>query len=202
MSKTRETLRQNLNVYMSDQGDMIWTEAQKNLGINLAVQAAWPDIKTVAKTSFTLAECSYNYSLSSLSNAPWAPAQVWCATSSSATPVYREMRHNVITHRDASTYSLEFDKTFVDNRAGYIVEVYYDQYYGELSTDAETTDIPEAFLLPRAAYELCSMIVLTGHHQELNAFADKGPDFFEVSERERARNQVLPLPVTIKLRWE
>lgn len=203
MSKTREQLRQNLNVYLSDQGDLVWAEPQKNLSINLAIQAAWPDIKTVATATFTLASASYNYVLTALTRcAEWGPSQVWCATSSASVPVYRELRHNVIGHRDGSTYRLEFDKTFVSNRGGYRIKVYYDQQYGELSTDAATTDVPEAFLMPRAAFELCNMITLGGHHRDLDAFAAKSVDFFEVSERERARHQVLPLARVMGLRWE
>ncbi|RLC80044.1 MAG: hypothetical protein DRJ03_22410 [Chloroflexi bacterium] len=202
MAKTLSALRDDINTFTGDSSNNIWTAAQKNLAINLAIQAAWPDIKAVAVTSFTLAEGSYIYTLTALTRAPWGPQQVWCATSATATPVYRQLRGSVYKRREGDTWELCFDKTFVDNRDGYIVQVYYNQQYPELSGDSDTTEVPEAFLLPRALWELANMQCLKGHHTDVVIFKQKAPDFFEQAERERVKHQTLPLADTIALRWE
>ena len=208
MSKSRSTLRSDLNTFTGDSANTIWTETQKNLAVNLAIQSAWPELKTTGFTSFTLAEGSYTYTLPvqpalAFTRAPWGPAQVWCATSTSTdAPVFREMRRSVQAIASCNVWYLKFDPDWVDNHEGYIIEVNYNQQYAELGGDSETTDVPEAYINPRAMFHLCGMQALHGHHTDVAAFAKQKPDFYEEAEREKRRHRTEALPRTIKMRWE
>lgn len=204
MAKTREDLRDDLNTYTGDAGNDIWTAAQKDLAINLAIRAGFPDIKTVAMTAFTLTAGSYRHALPypTMTRAFWGPGQVFCATSSASEPAYREMRHSVYVRREGSSWELCFDPDWVDNRAGYIVQVFYDQYYDDVDTDSSETDCPPSYLIPRAMYHLCTMEALEGHHTDVETFRRLRPDFFEEAERERRKWQTLPLARSISVRWE
>ena len=199
MTKSRSTLRGNINTYTGDAADTIWSEAQKNLAINLAIDAAWPSIKAVAKTAFTLAASSLSYALTALTRAPWGPQQVWCGTSATSTPKFRQMRGSVYQTRNGDTWTLEFTDTWVEHHDEYIVEVFYNQQYPELTADGDTTQIPEEFLMNQALYELCSMETLKGHHTDVDAFKAKAPDFYERAERARTKHVVHPLPSQIKI---
>jgi len=207
MAKSLSTLRSNLDTYTGDSANTIWTAAQKNLAINLAIQSSWPEIKTTGYTSFTLAAGSYNYHLPvystfAFTRAPYGPQQVWCATTATGTPVFREMRRSVRAIVSCNEWYLEFDPTWVDNRAGYMIEVNYNQQYAELGGDSETTDVPEAYINPRAMFELCGMMALKGHHTDVATFQKKAPDFYEQAEREKRRHRTEALATTIKVRAE
>ncbi len=204
MAKTRSALRDDLNTYTGDSANTIWTEAQKNLSINLAIRAGFPEIKTVAKTSFTLTAASYRYALGAteLARTMWGPAQIWCATTATDKPFYREMRRSVLVRREGSSWELCFDEGWVDDPEGYIVEVFYDQYYDDLDTDSAETDCPPSYLVPRAMYHLCTMEALSGHHSDVETFRRLRPDFFEEAERERRKWTTLPLARSISIRWE
>ena len=201
MAKTRSALRDDLNVYTGDAANVIWDAAQKNLAINLAIRAGHPEIKSVAMTAFTLTEGSYNY-VPTLTRDMWGPAQIWCATAATSQPVYYEMRRNVYVRSSGTTWELCFDPDWVDNREGYIVQVYYEQEYDTLDSDSETTDCPPSYLIPRAMYHLCTMEALSGHHSDVENFRRLRPDFFEEADRERRKWATLPLARSISVRWE
>jgi len=210
MAKSRTTLRANLNTYTGDSTDTIWTEAQKNLALNMAIQSAWPELKTTGYTTFPLAEGSYNYKLPvnsayAFTRAPYGPQQIWaatCVSSGSASPVFREMRRDVIAKLSVGEWYLEFDPDYVDARDNYLIEVNFNQQFGELGSDSDTTDVPEAYLLPRSLFELCGMEQLTGHHTDIKAFRDKAPEFYEQAERAKMTHRTEALPTVIKVRWE
>ncbi len=202
MAKTREQLRDNLNTYTGDAANVIWTVEQKSLAINLAIQDAWPEIKKLTRTQLTLAAGSYAYVVTAMTRAPWGPAQVWIATTATATPVYRELRRSVLCRSDGASYSLEFDSDLVDNRDGYRIEVHYEQEWPELGGDAAVSYVPEAFVSPMALFHLCTMESMSGHHSDVETFRRLRPDFFEEAERARARNRIEALPRTLKTRWE
>ena len=208
MAKSLSTLRSNINTFTGDASNVIWTAAQKNLAVNLAIQSAWPEIKTTGFTSFALADGSYTYHLPvnsalAFTRAPYGPQQVWCATSTSTdTAVYREMRRSVRAIVSCNEWYLEFDPDWVDNHDGYMIEVNYNQQYAELGSDSATTDVPEAYINPRALFELCGMMALKGHHTDVATFAKQKPDFYEEAEREKRRHRTEALATTIKVRWE
>ena len=202
MAKSQNTLRTNINTFTGDASNVIWTETQKNLAINLAIQSAWPEIKKLTRTQITLTEGSYAYVVTAMTRAPWGPAQVWIATTAATQPVYRELRRSVLCRSDGASYSLEFDSTLVDNRDGYRVEVHYEEMHPELGGDSETTEVPEAYILPRALFELCGQMALKGHHTDVATFQKKAPDFYEQAEREKRRHRTEALPRTIRVRWE
>ena len=209
MAKSRSTLRGNINTFTGDASNVIWTEAQKNLAINLAIQSSWPEIKKLTRTAFTLTEGSYAYvinksvgAIASVTRAPFGPAQVWIATTATSEVVYRELRRSVNCRVDGAAWSLEFDSDLVDNRDGYKVEVHYEEQYAELGSDSETTDVPEAYVNPRALFHLCGMQALKAHHTDVAAFVKQKPDFYEEAEREKRRHRTEALPRTIRIRWE
>lgn len=208
MAKTRSELRDNINTYTGDAANTIWVEAQKNLAINLAVQSAWPEIKKLTHTSFSLASASYFYyingatAIAAATRAPKGPAQVWIATTAASNPVFRELRRSVTAHVDGNTWRLEFDPDKVKNWGGYQIKVHFEQYYPELSSDSETTEVSESYINPRALYELCGMQTLKGHHTDVEVFRRKAPDFYEQAERQKARNRTEALPRTMRVRWE
>lgn len=202
MAKTRSTLRDNINTFTGDSANTIWTEAQKNLAINLAIQSAWPEIKKLTRTQLTLTEGSYAYVVTAMTRAPWGPAQVWIATTATTQPVYRELRHSVLCRSDGASYSLEFNSTLVDNRDDYKIEVHYEQQWPELGSDSAVTYVPETYINPRALFHLCTMQAMEGHHTDVETFRRLRPDFFEEAERAKQRNRIEALPRTIKIRWE
>ena len=202
MAKSLSTLRANINTFTGDASNVIWTEAQKSLAVNLAIQSAWPEIKKLTRTTFNLTEGSYAYVVTAMTRAPWGPAQVWIATTATTQPVYRELRRSVLCRSDGASYSLEFDSDLVDNRDGYRIEVHYEEQWPELGGDSETTEVPEAYINPRAMFELCGMMALKGHHTDVATFAKQKPDFYEEAEREKRRHRTEALPRTIKVRWE
>jgi len=202
MAKSLSTLRDNINVFTGDASNVVWSESQKSLAINLAIQSAWPEIKKLVRTTFNLTAGSYAYVVTTMTRSPWPPAQVWIATTATTQPVYRELRRSVLCRSDGLAYSLEFDSTLVDNRDGYRIEVHYEQFFPELGGDTETTDVPEAYINPRALFELCGMMALKGHHTDVATFAKQRPDFYEQAEREKRRHRREALPRTISIRWE
>lgn len=202
MAKSLSTLRSNINTFTGDSANTIWTAAQKNLAINLAIQSAWPEIKKLTRTQLTLAEGSYAYVVTAMTRAPWGPAQVWIATTATTYPVYRELRHSVLCRSDGASYSLEFNSTLVDNRDTYKIEVHYEQEWPELGGDSAVTYVPETYVNPRALYELCGMQTLKGHHTDVEVFRRKALDFYEQAEQAKRRNRIEALPRTIKVRWE
>ena len=124
MAKSLSTLRDNINMFTGDASNVVWSQAQKSLAINLAIQSAWPELKKLTRTQITLTEGSYAYVVTAMTRAPWGPAQVWIATTATTQPVYRELRRSVLCRADGASYSLEFDSDLVDNRDGYKVEVH------------------------------------------------------------------------------
>jgi len=209
MAKSLSTLRSNINTFTGDSANVIWSESQKNLAINLAIMSSWPEIKKLTRTAFSLTEGSYAYvinksvgPIASVTRAPWGPAQVWIATTATGEVVYRELRQSVLCRVDGAAWSLEFDSDLVDNRDGYKIEVHYEQQYPELGGDSETTEVPEAYINPRALFHLCGMQALLGHHTDVATFAKQKPDFYEEAEREKRRHRIEALPRTIKVRWE
>lgn len=208
VAKSRSTLRSNIDTFTGDSSNVVWTEGQKNFAINLAIQSSWPEIKKLTRTAFSLTAGSYQYringarAITTFTRAPWGPAQVWIATANTSEAVYRELRHGVLARRDANEWYLEFDGDLVDNRDGYQVEVHYEQYYPELGSDSETTEVPEVYINPRALFHLCGMQTLKGHHTDVEVFQKQKPDFYEEAEREKQRHRTEALPRTIKVRWE
>ena len=202
MGKTLAELRADINTYLDDASNTIFSANQKNLAINLAIQSAWPEIKKATRYGFTLAAGSPVYTLTALTRAPWGPQQVWVATSASSTPEFRMVRHSVYKRQDGAHWTLEFEPSFVNNRDGYRVEVHYNQQYPTLDNDSDETEVPAAYIINRALYELCSMETLKGHHTDIEAFRRKAPDFWEAAARAKRAHLVPALPDYVALRWE
>ncbi len=208
MSKSLSTLRGNLNTYTGDAANDIWTEPQKSLAVNLAIQSAWPELKKLTYTSFSLAAASYHYdingatAIASATRAPYGPAQVWVATTAATSPVFRQLRRSVNAHVDGNTWRLEFDSDLVTNRAGYQVRVHFEQYYPELGSDSATTEAAESYINPRALYHLCTMQALKGHHTDVETFRRLRPDFYQEAEDAKRRNRTEALSRTMRIRWE
>lgn len=211
MNKTRTQLRDDINTFLDDSGNGLFSAAQKNLAINMAIRSSWPQIKKHTYTSFSLTEGSYHYrintplyAITTVTRAdPEGPAQVWIATSATSQPIFREMRGSVVCRIDGYAWHLNFDPTVVDNHDGYQIRVHFDQMAPELGADADTNyHVPAAYILPRALFHLCSMKSLTAHHTDVQTFRQQKPDFYQEAEAVISKSIVLPLARTVKIRWE
>jgi len=208
MDKSLSTLRGNIETYAGDASNVIWSETQKNLAVNLAIQSSWPELKKLTYTSFSLASASYAYdingtaAIATATRAPMGPAQVWIATTATVDPVFRQLRRNVNAHVNGNTWRLEFDEDLVQNRGGYQVRVHFEQEYPELGSDSATTELPEAYLNPRALFHLCSMQALKGHHTDVAPFLKSKPDFYQEAADAKARHRTEALARVIRVRWE
>jgi len=108
----------------------------------------------------------------------------------------------VNAHVNGNTWRLEFDEDLVQNRGGYQVRVHFEQEYPELGSDSATTELPEAYLNPRALFHLCSMQALKGHHTDVAPFLKSKPDFYQEAADAKARHRTEALARVIRVRWE
>lgn len=191
MSTTRSALRSDLNDYTNDSGDTIWSESQKNLAINLAIRAAWPDLRaTKTNASLTLAAASYIYTVSAMTRAPWGYSQVYIETA--VTTPYVLLR-SAEQKNDDGTWRLYLGKDDVDDNDGKTLHIWWHEQYAELDADASTTELPRAYMLYQSLFEVCKMESLKGHHTDVQAFVQNAPDFLEVAIRERQKHMTLPV---------
>lgn len=191
MSIARSSLRSDLNDYVNDSSNTIWTESQKNLAINLAVRVAWPDLRvTQSNASHTLAEASYIYTVTAVTRAPWGYSQVYVEPA--ATAPYTLLR-SAEQKSDDGTWRLYLGKDDVDDNDGKVLRIWWHEQYAELGSDSATTELPRAYMLYQSLFEVCKMEALKGHHTDAQVFVQNAPDFLEVASREREKHMTMPM---------
>lgn len=197
MSILRSDLRDDINDYVDDSANTIWSESQKNLAINLAIRAAWPDLRvTKSDETLTLAGASYVVTVTTVTRAPWGYSQVYREPAAAATGPYILLR-SVEQKNDNGTWKLYLGRDDVDDNSGRTLRIWWHEQYAELAADGSSTELPRAYLLYQSLFELCQMESLKGHHTDAQVFVQKAPDFLEVANREREKHMTLPVPAYV-----
>lgn len=193
MGIARSSLRSDLNDYVNDSSNTIWTESQKNLAINLAVRVAWPDLRvTQSNASYTLTSASYIYTISAVTRAPWGYSQVYVEPAAAATAPYTLLR-SVGQKNDNGTWRLYLGKDDVDDNVGRKLRIWWHEQYAELGSDSTATELPRAYMLYQSLFEVCKMEALKGHHTDAQVFVQNAPDFLEIANREREKHMTMPM---------
>lgn len=193
MSIARSSIRSDLNNYVDDSANTIWSADQKNLAINLAVRVAWPDLRvTKSCATYLLAAASYIYTVTTATRTPWGYSQVYVEPAAAATGPYILLR-SADQKNDSGTWKLYLGKDDVDDNTGRALRIWWHEQYAELGADGDTTELPRAYMLYQSLFELCKMESLKGHHTDAQVFVQNAPDFLEVANREREKHMTLPL---------
>lgn len=203
-------LRTELNTIFSDTGNSRWTEAQKNLAINMGIDALWPELRFRDMIAFTLIEDTYEYLVGieaggvdidfyvlglPITDEGFAFAELELDTGD-----YRLLR--AVWQRPSATaggdWTLCITRSIVDANVGMKVRVYYHAKHARLAGDDEEVevDISEP-IIDYAAMWLCTLQLQRAGASDVVAWERQIPQWERLWLASKKTNLILGMPSLI-----